>query len=610
MTTLSKVRTIPLEDFFRNDEKTNFQISPLGGYISYMASHQNRMNIYVQKVGEDDATLVTTETDRNIAGYTWKNENCILYSKDSGGNENFHIYSVDLSTQTVKDLTPFGDVVASILDKLPDSDTDILITLNQRNPQLFDVYRLQVFTGQLTLVAQNPGNIGNWTTDHNGQVRVATTTDGVNSTLLYRDTEQDDFKPIVTTTFRESLAPLFFTFDNKQLYCASNIGRDKLAIVVFDPHTATETQELFSHPQVDVSDLSYSRKRKVLTACYYTTYKHQQHFFDAQSQQLYQNVVTHLGNALEIYFVAATRNEDRFLIRTLSDRSKGTYYLYDVASNTVTKLADVAPWLDPTELAEMKPISYTSRDGLTIHGYLTLPIGVEPSNLPVVVNPHGGPWHRDAWGFNPEVQFMANRGYAILQINFRGSTGYGRAFWEASFKQWGLNMQNDITDGVNWLIEHGIANPKQVAIYGASYGGYATLAGVTFTPNLYACAIDYVGVSNLFTFMKSIPPYWAPFLDMMYEMVGHPENDKELLTATSPVFHVDKIKTPLMVVQGAKDPRVNINESDQIVEALRKHGVEVQYMVKENEGHGFMNQENKFEFYRAMETFWAQHLQQ
>ena len=256
----------------------------------------------------------------------------------------------------------------------------------------------------------------------------------------------------------------------------------------------------------------------------------------------------------------------------------------------------------------MKPVSYKSRDGLTIHGYLPLPVGKEARNLPVVVNPHGGPWARDVWGYNAEVQFLANRGYAVFQMNFRGSTGYGRKFWEASFRQWGRTMQDDITDGVQWLIKEGIADPKRVAIYGASYGGYATLAGVTLTPDLYAAAVNYVGVSNMFTFMKTIPPYWEPLREMFYEMVGNPEKDKEFLQAVSPVFHVDKIKTPLFVAQGARDPRVNKAESDQIVEALKKRGVAVEYMVKENEGHGFRNQENQFEFYEAMEKFLARHM--
>ncbi len=258
----------------------------------------------------------------------------------------------------------------------------------------------------------------------------------------------------------------------------------------------------------------------------------------------------------------------------------------------------------------MKPIQYQSRDGMTIHGYLTLPKGAEAKNLPVVINPHGGPWARDQWGFNPEIQFLANRGYAVLQMNFRGSTGYGRAFWEASFGEWGLKMQDDVSDGVQWLIDQGIADPKRIAIYGGSYGGYTTLAGITFTPELYACAIDYVGVSNLFTFMETIPPYWELYRQMLYEMVGDPDDptDKTRLEATSPVFHVDKIKAPLLIAQGAKDPRVNQAESDQMVAALEAKGIPVEYLLKENEGHGFRNEENRFEFYGAMERFLNQHL--
>jgi dipeptidyl aminopeptidase/acylaminoacyl peptidase len=255
-------------------------------------------------------------------------------------------------------------------------------------------------------------------------------------------------------------------------------------------------------------------------------------------------------------------------------------------------------------MAEMKPISYTSRDGLKINGYLTLPIGMEAKNLPVVINPHGGPWARDNWGYNPEVQLLANRGYAVLQMNFRGSTGYGKEFWESSFKKWGQEMQNDITDGVKWLIDEGIADPDRVAIYGGSYGGYATLAGITNTPDLYAAAVDYVGVSNLFTFMETIPPYWEPYKKMLYEMVGDPSTkDSIMMKANSPVFHVDKIKAALFIAQGANDPRVVQAESDQMVEALKKNGVTVQYMLKENEGHGFRNEENRFDFYNAMTDF-------
>jgi dipeptidyl aminopeptidase/acylaminoacyl peptidase len=310
----------------------------------------------------------------------------------------------------------------------------------------------------------------------------------------------------------------------------------------------------------------------------------------------------------EVRLNGCNLDEDKCLVRTFSDRSLGAFYFYDLKSKDFRKLADVSPWLNDQDLVPMKPIKYQSRDGLTINGYLTLPKGVPARNLPVVVNPHGGPWYRDTWGYNPEVQFLANRGYAVLQVNFRGSTGYGRKFWESSFKQWGKTMQDDITDGVQWLIKQGIGDPKRVGIYGGSYGGYATLAGLVYTPDLYAVGVDYVGVSNLFTFMKSIPAYWKPYLEMLYEMIGDPEKDKDLLTAASPVFHSDKIKVPLLIAQGANDPRVNKAESDQMVEALKKRGIEVPYIVKANEGHGFGNEENRFEFYRAMEEFLGKHL--
>jgi len=299
------------------------------------------------------------------------------------------------------------------------------------------------------------------------------------------------------------------------------------------------------------------------------------------------------------------------MVRTYSDRSLGDYYLYDDSTDELKHLANVSPWINEDDMASMKPISYKSRDGLTIHGYLTLPKGMENAkNLPVVVNVHGGPWARDRWGFNPEVQFLANRGYAVLQMNFRGSTSYGREFWEASFDQWGLSMQEDVQDGALWLVEQGIADPARLAIYGGSYGGYATLQGLVKDPDFYACGVDYVGVSNLFTFMNGIPPYWKPYLEMMYEMVGDPTDaeDSTRMASTSPALNADKITAPLFVAQGANDPRVVKSESDQMVDAMKSRGIEVQYMVKDDEGHGFRNEENKFDFYRAMESFLGEHI--
>jgi len=331
------------------------------------------------------------------------------------------------------------------------------------------------------------------------------------------------------------------------------------------------------------------------------------HFFDEITALRHTRLREKLPGH-EITMQSATLDETKFIVAAWNDRTPGSRYIYDADANTLDKLGDINPVLDENEMAHVRPISYTSRDGLVIHGYLTLPQDRPAQNLPCVVNPHGGPWTRDSWGFNPEAQFLANRGYCVLQLNFRGSTGYGQAFWEASFGQWGLAMQDDITGGVQWLIDQGIADRARIAIYGGSYGGYATLAGIVSTPDLYAAAVDYVGVSNLLTFMDTIPPYWKPMLTKMHAMVGNPEIDRARLEATSPALNAERIRTPLFIAQGAHDPRVNKNESDQMVAALRARGVEVEYMVKDNEGHGFHNDENKFEFYERMEAFLAEYL--
>jgi dipeptidyl aminopeptidase/acylaminoacyl peptidase len=599
-------KQIPLRDFFRNPEQTGHQLSDDGKYLAWLAPYERRLNVFLRPVAGGETVRVSSETARSIAGYTFKGDR-IIYAKDFGGDENFHIVSVDFKGGDLKDLTPGEKVKAEIVDILYDDPDHLILSHNRRDAKVFDVFRVNVKTGEEKLIAQNPGNITGWETDHAGKLRAAITTDGVNTSLLYREREEDPFKPILTTTFKETVNPAFFTFDNKKMYVRSNRGRDKIAIFVFDPATAREGEMLFEHPDVDVTGLSYSRKRKVLTTITYTTWKRQRKFLDAESEAMFRDLEAKLPG-YEVNIVSTNRNEDKFIVATSGDKSRGQRYLYDKATKKLDLLADVSPWLPASELADMKPVKYRSRDGLEINGYLTLPKGVSGKNLPVVVNVHGGPWARDGWGFNPEVQFLANRGYAVFQPNFRGSTGYGRKFWEASFKQWGRAMQDDITDGVQWLIKEGIADPRRVAIYGGSYGGYATLAGVAFTPELYAAAVDYVGVANLLTFMKTIPPYWKPYLEMFQEMVGDMEKDKAMLEAASPVNHADKIKTPLFVAQGAKDPRVNKAESDQMVEALKKRGVEVQYMVKDNEGHGFSNEENRFDFYEAMEKFLAQHI--
>lgn len=609
---VEKAPLIPLKDFFKNPERTAYKISPDGNFYSYLAPFESRMNIFVQEIGSDSAVRLTGETDRDIAGYFWANNSRLLYLKDNGGDENFKLYGVNTDGTQQICFTDFPGVRTQIIDDLEDIPEYVIIGLNKRNPQVFDAYRLNIVTGEMEMIAENPGNIVGWMTDHEGKLRVASAmaADGISTQLLYRETESQPFQVILTSSFKDQLSPQFFTFDNKNLYVSTNLGRDKAVIAEFDPATGQEISVLYENPDYDVEALSYSRKRKVLTAASYESHKRERHFFDEQSKAIFDRLALDLGN-YEIAITSYNKDENKIIVRTYSDRSLGAYYLYDLAADKLEKIADVSPWLNEEHMAQVFPVQYTSRDGLTIHGYLTLPKGFTPetaNSLPVIINPHGGPWARDSWGFNPEIQFLANRGYAVFQMNFRGSTGYGKDFWMRSFKQWGLAMQDDITDGVNWLVSKGIADPTRIAIYGASYGGYATLQGIVKDPQLYAAAVDYVGVSNLFTFMNTIPPYWKPFLEMMYEMVGNPGQDSLLLAQNSPALNADKIVTPLFIAQGANDPRVNKAESDQMVEALKARNIEVEYMVKDNEGHGFSNEENQFEFYEAMENFLARHL--
>jgi dipeptidyl aminopeptidase/acylaminoacyl peptidase len=599
---------IPMRDFFRHPDRAYYRISGDGKTLSFMQPWERRMNIYVQAVGSNaEPVRITSEKDRDIPNYFWKGADRVVYTKDFGGDENDHIVVVGGKGGEPKDVTPYPGVKAIIVDPLVELPDRMLVGLNKRVKEVFDVYALDLVTGKLTLVAENPGNITSWGADHDGNVRFAIATDGVDNTYLYRADVKSAFEPVVTTSFRDQFQPLLFSADNRKLYVASNLGRDKVAIVLVDPATGQEGELVYERTDVDVGSVAWSKARQRASFVDYQTWKNERHYLDPDAKELFSKLESRLPG-YEVTLQSLSDDETRMIVAATSDRTQGARYLYDRRTDTLTKLGDVTPWLPEAKMAAVKPVEYKTRDGLTVHGYLTLPNGVEAKKLPVVVNPHGGPWARDGWGFNPEVQFLANRGYAVLQMNYRGSTGYGRKFWEASFKQWGFAMQDDITDGVTWLIKQGIADPRRICIYGGSYGGYATLEGLVKTPDLYACGVDYVGVSNLFTFMKTIPPYWKPFLAMMQEMVGDPEKDKARLAEASPALNADRIKAPLLIAQGARDPRVNKDESDQMVAALKQRGIDVPYIVKDNEGHGFHNEENQFDFYEAMEKFLAKYL--
>jgi dipeptidyl aminopeptidase/acylaminoacyl peptidase len=600
---------IDMKSFFKNGEKSKFRISPDGNYFSYLKDYNSIANIFVQKVSDSTVVRVTNDTLRSIYSYFWKGDR-IVYAQDIGGDENFQLFSVKADGTDLKALTPFAGIRSDIVDDLHDiegKENVMLVQINKRVKEYFDPYLLNIETGELKQLYDNQENFDYWFTDNNGIIRLASKTDGVNVTWNYRGTESEPFTPLLSTTFKEFFNPAAFDKDNKNFYATSNVGRDKITAVEYDPTAKKEIKEWYGNENYDIHSFNYDRKKQKITSVLWDAEKPKNHFFDKEWGDI-QKSLEKKFDGYEVNIVSYTDDRTKAIVWTGNDRMPGKYYIYDFNTKETKEAANPYPWIQENQMAYVKPIKYTSRDGLEINGYLTLPLGLEAKNLPVITYPHGGPWARDVWGFNPEIQFLANRGYAVLQMNFRGSTGYGKKFWMSSFKQWGKTMQDDITDGVQWLINEGIADKSRIGIYGGSYGGYATLAGITFTPDLYAAAVDFVGVSNLFTFLHTIPPYWKPYLDQFHEMVGDPKKDSLLLAEASPALHADKIKTPLFIAQGANDPRVNIAESDQMVEALKKRGIDVEYMVKKDEGHGFINQENQFDFYSAMEKFLDKHM--
>ena len=426
---------IPMEDFFRNAESAGFSISPDGTRLAFESPWEHRMNVYVRDIETGNERRITSAKERDIAGFFWKGNGKIVYAQDSGGDENFHIYITDIEGKEHKDLTPFEKVRAGILDDLEDDPNHMLISMNERDPEVFDVYRCDISTGELTLIAENPGSIIGWMTDHDGKLRCAIDTDGVNTSFLYRTDESGDFRVLKTTSFKETFEPVLFAYDNKTMYIESNLESDKTALYTFDPEENKVLGLVFSHDEVDLGSVMHSKKKKKITGVTYATDRRHYKFFDDDREEL-QKSIEKFFPGIEASVSDMDDDERRVIVRTYSDRTRGAYYLYDRKDNSIKKLAELSPWLKEEQMAPMNPITFKSRDGLTIHGYITLPLGAEPKKLPLVVIPHGGPSARDYWGFDSEAQFLANRGLAVLNVNFRGSTGYGKEFWQAGFKQW------------------------------------------------------------------------------------------------------------------------------------------------------------------------------
>jgi dipeptidyl aminopeptidase/acylaminoacyl peptidase len=613
---------IDRELFFGNPEIAGAELSPNGKYLAFLKPWKDTRNIYVKGVDEpfSAARLLTTESKRPVAGFFWTwDSKYILYVKDKDGDENYNVYAVDPAAKPEsgadappsRDMTGLKGVRVEIFD-IPKSDPDtVYIGLNDRDKSWHDLYKLKLSTGEKTLVRKNTERITGWTFDLQGNLRLATRSAENGDTEVLR-VDQDKFTKIYSCSVFETCGPSRFQKDGKRVYFESNKGADLnlVSLMLLDPATGkTEMVESDPQKESDLVGTRFSEATDDLALTIYYGDRRRRYYHDKGFEKDLKWLESKLPGK-EVSIGSDTRDEQTWLIVANSDTEPGETYLFDRKTHKLTLQYKVREKLPREALAEMKPVKYPSSDGLEIPAYLTLPKGAPAKNLPALLIPHGGPWARDVWGYNSLAQFFANRGYAVLMPNFRGSTGYGKKFLDAGNKEWGKKMQDDVTWGAKYLVAQGIADPKRIGILGGSYGGYATLAGVTFTPDLYAAAVDIVGPSNLITLLESIPPYWEPIRKVFYERMGDPNTaeGKALLTERSPLTYADKIKTPLLVVQGANDPRVNKREADQIVIALRDRGYPVEYLVAPDEGHGFARPINNMALFMSAEKFLAKHL--
>jgi len=610
------VQLIPREVLFGNPERTSPSISPDGTRLAWIAPRDGVLNVWMAPIGAsgppgvdwDAATVITDDTDRGVRVFSWARDGRhLLYLQDTGGDENWRLYDVDTQTLARRDLTPFDDIQARIIATSKRHRDEVLVGMNRDNPQLHDVYRLDLPTGELVKLIENPGYAG-WLADEDLVVRgaLAPLPDG-GFDLLVRDGADADWRTLLTIPADDAPATdvLSFSGDGRSLIAISSLGTDTGRLVRLDVATG-EVQVLVEDPEADVAGAMLDPDTRDPQIVEVLKDRTEYHVLDPSVEEDFKAIrALHPGDPQPI---GRDEADTTWLIAFIDDAGPVQYFSYDRTSHAGSFVFSARPALSRYELARMEPFSFTARDGLTIHGYATFPPGVERSGLPVVLDVHGGPQARDDWGWNPEAQWLANRGYMCVQVNYRGSTGYGKSFVSAGDREWGAKMHDDLLDAVGYVVDQGWADKDKVAIYGGSYGGYAALVGAAFTPEVFCCAVDIVGPSNLLTLLETIPPYWKPVIAQLYKRVGNPDTDKEFLWSRSPLSRVRDIRIPLLIAQGANDPRVKQAESEQIVAALKDAGIDYEYMLFPDEGHGFAKPENRQKFYAAAERFLAKYL--
>ncbi len=599
-------KRIPLEVLLGNPDKAGPQISPDGNRLTYVAPLDGVLNLWLGTVG-GEFEPITHDTDRGISDYMWcHDDRHLIYAQDKAGDENWHIFTIDLETNEIVDRTPFEGVQAGIIAHKREHPSEVLIRLNKDNPQLHDVWHLNLQTGDLKKVAENPGFVG-WAVDQDLRVRaaVAPQPDG-GMQIVVCDTDDGQWRPFVTYGAEDALiaGPVGFNGDNTGMYIMSSIGVNASRVLL--KNVATGEEEVIAEdPTYDCVNITLEPVTRKPQIAWFLKDRLEYVVLDPSIQPDLDAIASIQPG--EFAIMDRDHADETWLIVFDSDVGPVKFYVYDRKTKSARFLFAHKPELETYELAPMEPFAFRSRDGLDVHGYLSFPIG-QRANLPTVVNVHGGPWVRDSWGFDPEAQWLANRGYLCIQVNYRGSLGYGKDFINAGDKEWGGKMQDDITDAVRWAIDQGYADPERICIYGGSYGGYAALAGATFTPELYKCVIAMCGPANLKSFIESIPPYWTPMIAMFKKRVGDPETEEDFLWSRSPLSAVDNIVAPMLVAHGANDPRVKLAETEQITAAMKSKGIDHELVVFDDEGHGFVKPTNRLRFYELAETFLADHL--
>jgi dipeptidyl aminopeptidase/acylaminoacyl peptidase len=619
-----QAETLPLESFFKNPQFTAFQVSPDGRELAALAPVNGRMNIVVMDLATRQPRAITGVSSQDVSGFMWANNDRLLFFMDKDGSESFGIFAVNKDGSSPRTLVEPLEAqirggrsrirVVRVLDTLDSEPEWVLVSSNERRAAYPEVFRLNINTGRTKIVQRNPGNVTGWFTDWDGKVIGAAFQEKLETGFMMLSGDgTGEWETLTRSRFDEpSYSPAGIKGNGEEGWVTSHLTpdgkvRDKAALYEFNFKTQTLGKLVYEHPEIDCCGLIMNEKSRDMIGVAYMVGKPERVYLDERWSKIMSGIDQALPDTIN-GFASIDDGETVAVVVAFNSTQPPVYYLYDFEQNTLEWLAESRPWIEPTQMAAMQPYSFEARDGRTLHGYLTLPNGSAGKNLPLVVNPHGGPWARDGWGYNPEHQFLANRGYAVLQVNFRGSTGFGMDHMKSSWKQWGQAMQDDITDSVNWAVQQGIADPGRICIYGGSYGGYAAMAGLTFTPELYRCGINYVGVTDLPLLFSTAPDSWAAGEEQMKVMVGNPDTEEEFLEQWSPSSHADKIRAPVFMAYGLQDPRVNIKHAHVMEKAMDKAGVRYETMVKKDEGHGFRKEENRYDFYGRMETFLAENL--